>query len=60
MFKQRVARQGKGSRGGWRTLVVVRHGSRAFFTFGFAKSDQANLDATELDDHKELAKILLD
>ena len=38
VIKQRVARQGQGKSGGYRTLILFWAGSRAFFTFGFAKN----------------------
>ena len=43
LIKQRIARAGAGKSGGFRTLIFYRQGTRAVFVFGFAKSDQANL-----------------
>ena len=43
LIKLRVARQGKGKSGGYRTLIAYRKGERAVFLFGFAKSDLDNL-----------------
>jgi hypothetical protein len=37
LIKQRVARPGQGKRGGFRTIVAYRRGSRAVFLFGFAQ-----------------------
>jgi hypothetical protein len=48
LIKQRVARKGKGSSGGYRTLIGYRRGERAVFVFGFAKKDQENVDASAL------------
>lgn len=48
LIKQRVARPGQGKRGGFRTIVAYRRGSRAVFLFGFAKSKRDNLDDDEL------------
>ena len=48
LIKQRVARPGQGKRGGYRTVIAYRRGTRAIFLFGFAKSEQANLDRDEL------------
>lgn len=59
LIKQRVAREGGGKSGGFRTLVFFRHEDRAVFAFGFAKSDKANLDAAELRAYKQAAKIVL-
>lgn len=59
LIKQRVAREGGGKSGGYRTLVFFRHEERAIFAFGFAKSDKANLSANELKVYKKAAKIVL-
>lgn len=59
LIKQRVAREGGGKSGGYRTLVFFRHEQRAIFAFGFAKSDKANLSAAELRTYKQAAKIVL-
>ncbi len=59
LIKQRVAREGGGKSGGYRTLVFFRHEERAIFAFGFAKSDKANLNAVELRTYKQASKIVL-
>lgn len=59
LIKQRVAREGGGKSGGYRTLVFFRHEERAIFAFGFAKSDRANLSAAELKVYKLAAKVVL-
>ncbi|MBA4050822.1 MAG: addiction module toxin RelE [Erythrobacter sp.] len=59
LIKQRVARQGEGKSGGYRTLVFFRHEDRAVFAFGFAKSGKANLNAIELRTYKRAAGIML-
>ena len=59
LIKQRIAREGGGKSGGYRTLVFLRHEERAIFAFGFAKSDKANLSAAELRVYKLAAKIVL-
>ncbi len=60
VIKQRVARQGGGKSGGFRTIVLLRHGERAFFVHGFAKSDLGNIRADELAAFRMLASHLLD
>ena len=45
LIKQRVARQGQGRSGGYRMIIAYRTKERAFFLFGFAKSEQENLEA---------------
>ena len=59
LIKQRVAREGAGKSGGYRTLIFFRSGERAVFAFGFAKSAKANLDAAELRAYRSAAKIVL-
>lgn len=59
VLKQRVAREGAGKSGGYRTLIFFRSGERAIFAFGFAKSDKANLNAVELAAFKKAAKEYL-
>lgn len=58
LIKQRVAREGGGKSGGYRTLVFFRHEERAIFAFGFAKSARDNLSAIELRTYKQAAKIV--
>lgn len=60
LIKQRVAREGGGKSGGFRTLVFFRQEDRAVFAFGFAKTDKANLSAVELRVYKQAAKIVLE
>jgi hypothetical protein len=36
VIKQRIARPGQGKSGGFRTLIVLRAGTRAIFVHGFA------------------------
>lgn len=55
VIKQRVARQGKGRSGGYRTLIAFRSGTRAVFLYGFAKNERENIDASELATLKEIA-----
>jgi hypothetical protein len=59
VFKQRVAREGGGKSGGFRTIILFRVGSHCFFAHGFAKSDKANVSAKELNALKGLANLLL-
>lgn len=59
VFKQRVAREGGGKSGGFRTIVVFRAGDHSFFVYGFAKSDKANVSAKELKALRQLANVLL-
>ena len=59
VIKQRIARPSGGKSGGFRTIIVFRVGSRAFFVHGFAKSEQDNIRDDELTAFKMLAARLL-
>lgn len=59
VFKQRVARDGAGKSGGFRTIVVFRAGDHSFFVHGFAKNDKANVSVKELKALRQLANVLL-
>jgi hypothetical protein len=59
VFKQRVAREGGGKSGGFRTIILFRIGSHCFFVHVFAKSDKANVSTKELKALKRLADVLL-
>ena len=59
VIKQRIARPGQGKSGGYRTIIFFRRGERAVFAYGFAKSDQANLDADEEKEFKQAARHVL-
>lgn len=50
---------GHGKRGGSRTLLAYQSKDKAFFIFGFAKNERANINAKELKALKLLAKGLL-
>ena len=38
LFKKRIAKQGKGKSGGFRTLLATNRGDKWFFIFGFQKN----------------------
>ena len=59
VIKQRIARAGAGRSGGFRAVIFYRHAQRAVFAFGFAKSDQDNIDASDARDLKAAAKLTL-
>lgn len=59
VIKQRIARDGEGKSGGFRTIVVFRSKERAFFVYGFAKSERANIRGDEKAALKKLAFFLL-
>jgi hypothetical protein len=59
VIEQRIARPGEGKSGGFRTLIVFRAGTRAFFVHGFAKNEKDNIEKDELVALKKLAGELL-
>jgi hypothetical protein len=59
VLKQRIARSGQGKSGGYRSIILYRKGQRAFFVYGFAKNERANIDANEEEAFKKAAKHVL-
>jgi hypothetical protein len=59
VIKQRVARPGQGRSRGYRTIILFRRGAKAFFVYGFAKSQRANINDDEEEQFKEAAKHVL-
>ncbi len=59
VVKKRVALPGRGKRGSTRTLIAFKQGDKAFFIYGFAKNERANVSDKELRALKLLAKELL-
>jgi len=64
VVKQRIARPGQGRSKGYRTIIFFRREifpgeGRAFFVYGFAKSQRANIDNDEEEQFKEAAKHVL-
>ena len=48
VIKQRIARPGQGKSKGYRAIIFFRRGDKAFFEYGFAKSQRANIDDDEI------------
>jgi hypothetical protein len=59
IIKQRIARVGQGKSGGYRTIIVFKKDDKAFFVYGFAKSERENIDKSEIEVFKKAAKELL-
>ena len=59
VIKQRIARAGEGKSGGFRTIILFRAGDRAFFVYGFAKNERANIRDDELMEFRRLATSLM-
>ena len=58
-MKQRIARQGGGKSGGFRTIILFRVRERAFFVHGFAKNEQGNIRDDDLAAFKLLAAEMM-
>jgi hypothetical protein len=59
LVKQRVAREGKGRSGGYRTIIAYRRANRAVFLYGFAKSERENVTPDDLRLVRETGAIWL-
>lgn len=59
VIKQRLARPGAGKSKGYRSIVLYKQGERAFFVYGFPKSDLDNIRDDEEEQFKKAAKVIL-
>jgi hypothetical protein len=59
VIKQRIARPGQGKSKGYRTIIFFRRGVKAFFVYGFAKSQRINISDDEQEQFKQAAKLVL-
>lgn len=59
LVKKRVAREGSGKSGGYRTIIAFSSGQRSLFLFGFAKSDRDNIGDDELRELRKLSQLFL-
>ena len=59
VHKKRIALPGRGKSGSVRVLIAYEDGERAFFMFGFAKNERANIGKVELKALKLMSKNLI-
>ena len=59
LIKQRIARDGGGKSGGYRSAVAFRSENRSIFLFAFPKNDQENLTIVERREYKKAAVLYL-
>ena len=59
VIKQRIARPGESKSKGYRSIVLYRKGDKAFFVYGFPKSDLGNIRDDEQEQFKKVAKSIL-
>ncbi len=57
VIKQRIARPNEGKSGGYRSVILYRKGDKAFFVYGFLKSERENINEAEEREFKKLAKV---
>jgi hypothetical protein len=60
VIKQRLAREGQGKSGGFRSIILYRKAERAFLVYGFAKSDRDNIDDDEILSFRKAAAHVLE
>lgn len=60
VIKQRIPRTNSGKSGGYRTIVLYQTNNKAFFVYGFSKSDRDNIDTHEVQAFKDMARTFLD
>jgi hypothetical protein len=58
VYKKRVKLEGRGKRGGARTIIAYKTKDKAFFIVGFVKSEKDNINSTEEQALKRFAKEL--
>ena len=59
VVKQRIARPGEGKPSGYRSVILYRRGDKAFFVYGFPKSERGSINQAEERAFKDLAKLTL-
>jgi len=57
VIKQRIARLNEGKSGGYRSIILFRRGDKAFFVYGFLKSERENINDAQEQSFRELAKV---
>jgi hypothetical protein len=60
LIKQRIARPGRGKRGGYRTIIAYRAAERSVFLYGFGKSERENIGDDELARWKIAGRVMLE
>lgn len=58
LFKKRIGIKGRGKSSGVRTIIAFRKNNSAFFVYGYAKNEKANITEMERKIYKELAMLL--
>ena len=53
------AREGEGKSSGYRSIIIIKYKTKAFFVYGFPKNKRGNLNLHEEEEFKEMARHLL-
>lgn len=59
VIKQRIARPYEGKSKGYRSIILFRKDERAFFVYGFPKSELGNIREDEEEQFKKMARHVL-
>ncbi len=59
LIKQRIARDGGGKSGGYRSIIAFKSETRSVFVFAFSKSEKENLTKIEVREYKKAAAIYI-
>ena len=59
VIKQRIARLGESKSKGYRSIIRFRKDEKAFFVYGFSKSELGNIRVDEEDQFKKMARHVL-
>ena len=59
VFKKRIAREGQGKRGAYRSIVAVQVDNRISFIYGYANSGKATISAKEQRSYQRYARYVL-
>lgn len=59
VYKKRIAKQGQGKSGAYRTILLMRLHDTVIFAHGFSKTETANLTKKQLDGFKIMAEAFL-
>jgi hypothetical protein len=60
VYKKRIAQEGRGKRGSYRTIIAARLDEKAFFIYGYPKNEHDNISSDELQAYKDMSALLIE
>jgi hypothetical protein len=60
LYKKRIAQPARGKRESYRTIIACKLFDKAFFIYGYSKSNRANISLKELEAYKEASALFLE